>query len=188
MNEQDAVQLVRVVKDEGVDLREYVDRIFAEKKETADAQRVTLEKRVDEAKDSTEKAMNEAKATVEARLVEAKNAADGVTSAITKRLDLLESGGAPFASRLDSSLTELKTDVDALNVNMVKTTVLDALREQTSTQILDQKRSIRNLFITVGVAVLIAIGNIVYSALQMNPSPSHSTVLCSATYHPTPCP
>lgn len=188
MNEQDAVQLVRVVKDDRVDLVDYVDRIFTEKDKTAEAQRSNLEKRVEEAKTTTEKAMEEAKTTVEARLIEAKTAADGVSSTITKRLDLLESGGAPFASRLDSSLTELKTDVDALNVNMVKTTVLDALREQTSTQILDQKRSIRNLFITVGVAVLIAIGNIVYSALQMNPTPSHSTVLCSATYHPAPCP
>ncbi len=90
--------------------------------------------------------------------------------------------------RLDLSLTDLKVDVDALNVNMVKTTVLDALREQTSTQILDQKRSIRNLFITVGVAVAIAIGNIIYSTLNSSPAPGHTTVICSVTYHPRPCP
>lgn len=165
----DDVQLVRIVKDEGVDLKEYVDRIFLEKDKTAESQRLTLEKRVDEAKDSTEKAMNAAATNVEGRLVEAKTAADGVTGGITKRLDLLESGGAPFASRLDESLTELKNDVDILNENMVKTTVLDALREQTAAEIQAQKRTIRNLAYTVGAAVLIAIGNIVFQVLQSKP-------------------
>lgn len=169
MSGDDRVQLVKVVKDDGVGWQEYVDRIFAEKDKTAEAQRSNLEKRVDETKTTNDKAMVEAKNSVEARLVEAKSAADQVSQTLTKRLELLESGGAPFASRLDESLTELKSDVSLLNDGAVRTTVLDALREQTTKQIADQKRAIRNLAYAFGGTVLIAAGNILFQILNSKP-------------------
>ena len=101
--------------------------------------------------------MVEAKVTVEARLVEAKTAADAVNAVMLKRLEILESGGAPFASRLDESLSSLKHDVGVLKDNMVRTTVLDALREQTVTEAKQQKRQIRNLYWSVGGTILVAL-------------------------------
>ena len=113
-----------------VSVKEYVERIFDEREAAADYKSLTLERALVEAKVTTERAMLEAANTVQTRLLEAKAAADERDGAMISRLDHLESGGAPFASRLDNSLNSLKTDVDVLKENMVKTTVLDALREQ----------------------------------------------------------
>jgi hypothetical protein len=131
---------------ENVSLRDHVDRIFQEKEKLTVRERETVEQ-----------ALLEAKTSVEARLVEAKTAADTVQAGNVKRLDALESGGAPFASRLDESLTKVKDDVEVLNANLVKTTVLDALREQTVNDSLAQKRQIRNLFWTVGATVFVMV-------------------------------
>ena len=153
-----------------VPIRDYIERIFEEKDRLATSQRETLERALVEARETTEKAMNkaaesvegrlvEAKFTVEGRLVEAKSAADAVQSGNVKRLENLESGGAPFASRLDSSLGTLKDDVDVLKANMVKTTVLDALREKQEEEASSQRRAIKNLYITVSVTLFIALLN-----------------------------
>ena len=144
-----------------ISIRDYVDRIFSEKDKLAESQRETLERALVEARETTEKAMVEAKTTVEARLVEAKSAADAVQVGNVKRLDNLESGGAPFASRLDESLTSLKNDVKVLNENMVRTTVLDALREQTVQETKAQKRQIKQLYFTVGVTLFLGMVNII---------------------------
>ena len=166
-----------------INLRDYVERIFYEKDKLAEAQRVTLERAVTEARVTTDRAMVEAKNTVEARLIEAKTAADAVQMANVKRLENLESGGAPFASRLDDSITTLKADVNNLKINlgpafesehlnlkadvailkenMVKTTVLDALRQQTVDDARTQKRQIRNLYWTVGGTLMASMLNII---------------------------
>ena len=155
----------------GISVKDYVERIFEEKDKLSTSQRLTLELALVEARTTTATAMNEAKATVEARLIEAKVAADAVQAGNVKRLDHLESGGAPFASRLDESLNTLKDDVDALKDNMVKTTVLDALREKTDLDALAQKRQIRTLTITVGATVLLALGNILFGVFNSSPDP-----------------
>ena len=139
-----------------VPLRDYIERIFTETDKLSESQRETLERALVEARETTEKAMIEAKTTVEGRLIEAKAAADAVQVGNVKRLDNLESGGAPFASRLDESLSTLKDDVDTLKENMVRTTVLDALREQTVQEARIQKRQIRNLYWTVGGTVFVS--------------------------------
>ena len=144
----------------GVPIRDYIERIFDEKDRLSESQRETLERALVEARETTEKAMVEAKNTVEGRLVEAKTAADAVSLVILKRVEILESGGAPFASRLDESLSSLKEDVSVLKDNMVRTTVLDALREQTVMEAKAQKRQIKNLYVSVGVALMIAVLNL----------------------------
>lgn len=144
-----------------INLRDYVDRIFEEKDRLAESQRDTLERALVEARETTEKAMVEAKTNVESRLVEAKNAADAVQLIVVKRLDNLESGGAPFASRLDDSLNSLKKDVGVLKENMVRTTVLDALREQTVQEAKQQKRAIRNLYYSVAVTLFLGLFNVI---------------------------
>jgi hypothetical protein len=148
----------RVVSDEFI----RVDRIFEEKDKKAESDRQTLEKAVAEAKTTTERARQEDKLATDKALAEAKGAADAVSVTITKRIELLESGGAPFASRLDESLSQLKQDVDVLKENMVRTTVLDALREQTVTEAKAQKRQIRYIAIAAAISfafslILIAI-------------------------------
>jgi hypothetical protein len=149
-----------------VSLEKYVERIFDEKDDKAEFARATLERALIEARDTTDRAMVEAKTSVEARLSEAKAAADGVNATIMKRLDNLESGGAPFASRLDLSLTEMKVDVDNLKENMVRTTVLDALREQAQKDAQSQKRQIRNLAIGFGITLFVAAVNMTFQVLQ----------------------
>lgn len=144
-----------------ISIRDYTDRIFAEKDKLAESQRETLERALVEARETTEKAMVEAKTTVEARLVEAKSAADAVQETNIKRLENLESGGAPFASRLDQSIKTMLLDVQTLKENMVKTTVLDALREQTVTETKEQKRQIKMLFYSVAVSMFLIVINFV---------------------------
>ena len=135
-----------------VSLRDYVEKIFDEKDKSAEFARATLERALIEARSTTDRAMQEAKATTDKALAEAKTAADQVSVQIQKRIELLESGGAPFASRLDESLTSLKADVDVLKTNMVRTTVLDALREQTVAEAKAQKRQIRYIAIAAAVS------------------------------------
>jgi long-subunit acyl-CoA synthetase (AMP-forming) len=79
-----------------VSLREFIERILDEKDKSAEFKRVSLEL-----------ALHEAKANIEKELGKAKDAADKVSNELGKRISQLESGGAPFASRLDSSLEEL---------------------------------------------------------------------------------
>ncbi|MDP9299709.1 MAG: hypothetical protein M3P43_02255, partial [Actinomycetota bacterium] len=88
-----------------------VDRIFEEREKSTEFARSQLERALNEYRDAVNKA-----------LVEAKAAADAVNRGINERLDNLESGGAPFASRLDQSLTELKEDVETLKTDTVRST------------------------------------------------------------------
>jgi hypothetical protein len=140
-----------------VSLRSYIEAILLEKEKQTEFSRIQLERALVEARATTERAMLEARATVEQRLLEAKVAADGVSAGLVDRLKLLESGGAPFASRLDESLTNLKEDVDVLKENMVRTTVLDALREQTVSEAKAQKRQIRYIAIAAGVSFVLSL-------------------------------
>lgn len=135
-----------------VSLRDYVERIFDERETQTEFARAQLERALVEARDTTDRAMNKASEDVENRLVEAKAAADNVTLELKSRLSNLESGGAPFASRLDQSLTTLKFDVDTLKENMVRTTVLDALREQTVQETKAQKKQIRYIAIAAAIS------------------------------------
>jgi hypothetical protein len=140
-----------------VSLRDYIERIFDEKEKQTEFSRVQLERALVEARATTERAMTEAAATVEKRLIEAKTAADQVTVQVQKRVELLESGGAPFASRLDESLTSLKSDVDVLKENMVRTTVLDALRKKTEEDAKLQKRQIKYIAIGAGFSFVVSV-------------------------------
>lgn len=151
-----------------ISVKEYVERIFEEKEKSSERDRVTLERALIEARTTTERAMQEAKATVEkaqgeaatsiqTRLLEAKEAADEREEQVQKRLSNLESGGAPFASRLDSNLNAMQDDVDVLKVNMVKTTVLDALRVQTEERAEAQRKQIKYIFIAAAISLGISL-------------------------------
>lgn len=141
------------------------ERVFADSEKAAEFKRVALEKALDRAKLDTDKAMVEAKAQVEQKLSDAKsaadkglsdakNAADEVNQTMKSRLDKLESGGAPFASRLDEGLTKLRSDVETLNTQSVKATVLDALREQAVQDTKAQKRQIKYIAIAAAGSFL----------------------------------
>lgn len=152
-----------------VSLRDFIMAVLSEKEKSTEFSRLQLERALIEARVTTQTAMAEARTTVEQRLVEAKTAADAVTTVITKRLDNLESGGAPFASRLDESLSELKSDVDILKDNMVRTTVLDALREQTTADLKVQKRTIRNLAWSIAATFAVLAINLIYQYVTRHP-------------------
>jgi archaellum component FlaD/FlaE len=151
------IKTVRLQKDPEVPVKEYIEAILEERKTQTEFSRLQLERSVEQARETTEKAMNEARDTVEKRLLEAKTSADDVVTELQKRLALLESGGAPFASRLDQSLERLKGDVDSLNEGAVKTTVLDALREQTTEDAKQQKRSLKYVGLTAGAALVVGL-------------------------------
>lgn len=140
---------------------DFILRVIADRETLVDSQFATLDK-----------AIVEAKSSVEGRLVDAKTAADGVNTGIMKRVEVLESGGAPFASRLDESLADLKTDVGVLKENMVRTTVLDALREQNVADSKIQKRQIKLLGITVAVSIAIAVCTILVQIFHSSTSKS----------------
>jgi hypothetical protein len=76
---------------------------------------------------------------------------------IIRRLDTLESGGAPFASRLDDSLERLKQDVETLKIQSVEQTALDGLRQANTDAIAAQKRQIKYILITAGVALMLSL-------------------------------
>ena len=151
-----------------VNIRDYVERIFEEKEKSSERDRVTLELALIEARSTTERAMQEAKVTVEralgeaagsvqTRLLEAKAAADDRETQVVKRLENLESGGAPFASRLDQSITRLLSDVDGLKTNMVKTTVVEALREKGEEDIQAQRKQIKYIFIAAALSLALSL-------------------------------
>jgi mRNA degradation ribonuclease J1/J2 len=140
-----------------VSLRSYIEAILSEKEKQTEFSRVQLERALVEARTTTERAMTQAAVEVEKRLVEAKVAADERAAVVQQRIDLLESGGAPFASRLDESLSKLKGDVDILNTNMVRTTVLDALREQTVAEAKAQKRQIRYIALAAAFSLVVSL-------------------------------
>ena len=148
-----------------VSMKEFVLRIFEEKEAAADYKSMTLERALVEAKVTTERAILKAANTVQTRLLEAKAAADERDAAMMGRLDQLESGGAPFANRLDLSLTTLRGDVDTLKTNMVRTTVLDALREQTDLETRATKKQIKYIFVAAGVSLLLNFAQLTVRAM-----------------------
>lgn len=133
-----------------------MERIFAERETSTEFKRVALESKVNDAKLTTATALQEQKLVTEQKISDAKNAADDVVKGVNTRLDKLESGGAPFANRLDEGLTKLRKDVDLLNVDSVRTKVLDALREQTAVDTKLQKRQVRAALVTGAIALGLA--------------------------------
>lgn len=163
-----------------IDEREkQVERVFAERETSAEFKRVALKEALDAAKETTDKALLEAKLAVEQKLADTQASSNTRSEALLKRLDLLESGGAPFASRLDESLQSLKADmetllgisvrkndsaylqlradVEVLNKDAVRTKVLDALRVQTLEEQKSQKRQVRMAIYAAGFSFLASI-------------------------------
>jgi hypothetical protein len=124
-----------------VNLRDYVERIFDEREKATEFARATLER-----------ALNEARVTTDRALAEAKLAADERGLVLQRRIESLESGGAPFASRLDESMTTLKHDVSTLKENMVRTTALEELRKANGVAIEQQRRQLRLVFIAAAIS------------------------------------
>lgn len=126
-----------------VSLRDYIETIFAERETSAEFKRVALQEKVNEAKITTATAMQEAKDSVENRLLEAKIAADERGLVLQARIEKLESGGAPFASRLDEGMTKLQADVATLNSGAVRAEVVEALRARQEEDSQTQRRQLR---------------------------------------------
>lgn len=79
---------------------------------------------------------------------------DKAASQTLTRLEQLESGGAPFASRLDDSLLRLKDDVAKLKDNMVRSEVLDDLRDRAAEDAKAQKRQLMYIAVAAGLSFM----------------------------------
>jgi chemotaxis regulatin CheY-phosphate phosphatase CheZ len=131
----------------------------------------------DEQHISEQQLLTFARETLESRVAEAANNVDERNKVIADRLDRLESGGAPFASRLDESLKTLKSDVetlksdgitsetfkslvsdvDSLKTEAVRQTALDTLRQQNSEKIESQRKQIKYVLIAAGLSFAISL-------------------------------
>lgn len=151
-----------------VTLREYIEtilgerekqteRVFAERETSAEFKRLALKDALDNAKITTDAAMEEAKRNVKTELDKAKIAADERGLVLQTRIEKLESGGAPFASRLDDGMTKLAEDVRLLNLSAVKQEVVQALRYKQDEDAKMQRRQARAAFATATVALVIAV-------------------------------
>lgn len=140
-----------------VDLEKQIERVFAERKEADESKRVALESKVTEAKNTTAEAMKEAAESVKSKLDEAKDSADERALVLQSRIEKLESGGAPFASRLDDGMRKLQDDVEELNVGAVRAEVVNALKERQEKDAEEQKRQIKLIAIGTAFALMSSI-------------------------------
>lgn len=130
------------------------DRILNEKEKKTLADQATLSTALDKAALTATLALDKAAASTEKALAEAKAAADERGLVIQGRIEKLEAGGAPFASRLDDSLTRLKTDVETLKSESVASGALDELQRATKAEREESRRRLR-LVIIAGVFGLV---------------------------------
>lgn len=77
--------------------------------------------------------------------------------ALESRIQVLESGGAPFASRLDESLCTLKEDVEHLKEDAIRGETLASLRADAERDRVMQGRSIRIALIAAGASFAFSI-------------------------------
>lgn len=164
------------------ELEKSMDKTFAASETTAEFKRTSLATALAEAKATTDAALKAAADSVENKLVEAKTAADERGLVLQTRIEKLESGGAPFASRLDDGMRKLREDVDKietegtplairvqgivdgisrdvakLNTSAVKQEVVDALRVRQDEDLKAQKKQTRVALISGGVALVLAV-------------------------------
>ena len=86
-----------------------------------------------------------------------KTQVDKAATQLLTRLEKLELGGAPFASRLDDSMLSLKADVAELKENMVRTGVLDDLTSRAIEDAKTQKRQLMYIAIGAGLSFMFSI-------------------------------
>jgi len=98
-----------------------------------------------------------ARRTLEQAVADARHSVDERTLELVRRLDILESGGAPFASRLDDSLTALKNDVGDLKTKSIEQGALDALRQANTDAIERQRKQIRLVIITAAASLVVSL-------------------------------
>jgi len=125
-----------------VSIKDYIERILAEQEKTDALVRTLTDRAFEDMKD----ALGE------------------MVAGVKVRLDRLESGGAPFASRLDQGLTALKNDVDTLKTVAVRTEALNAVRDAGIEEAREQRRQIKLIVIGVGFSLLLSL---VSAALQL---------------------
>jgi len=133
--------------------RDYFERILQERRRSHDAEHAAH----DEQHKAQDEALGFARRTLEAAVTDAKGSVEERHDETTRRLDTLESGGAPFASRLDDSLVRLKADVDELKVQAVRTTALDTLRQQSAEKIEQQRKQIKYILIAAGLSLFVSL-------------------------------
>lgn len=133
--------------------RDFFERILAERRRAHDSEHFAH----DEGHKSDAHAMEFARRTLETALQEAKANVAETHEAVTRRLDILESGGAPFASRLDDSLNRLKSDVDILKAESVKVGVLEQERHANTLLLEQQRRQIRGIFIAASASFIFSL-------------------------------
>lgn len=151
-----------------VSLRDYItsimserekqtERIFAERETSAEFKRLALKEALDEARVTTERALAEAKKSVAEQVDQAKNAADARALVLQTRIEKLESGGAPFASRLDDGIKKLEKDVAQLTTGAVRSEVVEALRKQQIDEAKAQKKQTRAALFAAGLSLIVSI-------------------------------
>lgn len=131
----------------------HLNERFTQQELAAEFKRAALKDALDEAKLTADRAGAAAKTNVEERLSEAKTAADERFLVLQTRTEKLESGGAPFASRLDDGIRKLNEDVATLNNNAVRAEVVEALRTRQEEDANTQKRQIKYIAIASAISL-----------------------------------
>jgi hypothetical protein len=139
--------------DHDVSERDFFERILGERRRAHDEQH-----NAHDSKHIAEQQLLEfARRTLEARVDAAAANVEERDTVVASRLDKLESGGAPFASRLDESLKTLKQDVEDLKTRSVEQAALDGLRLQNTEAIAAQKRQIKYILVAAGLSLALAL-------------------------------
>lgn len=139
------------------ELEKSVDKTFASNETTAEFKRASLATALAEAKATTDAALRAAAESVENKLIEAKTAADERGIVLQTRIEKLESGGAPFADRLNETTRKLQLEVEKLTTGAVKAEVVEALRDRQVEDAKAQKKQTRAALLAGGAALVLAL-------------------------------
>lgn len=132
----------------GVSLRDYFERVLQERRREHE----TEHRAHDRQHETMQEVMDSAHNTLDVSIQDAKNRIGERHGEVVRRLETLESGGAPFASRLDDSLKTLKSDVETLKEKGVRQEAIEALRETQTKELAAQKKQLRLVLIAAGVS------------------------------------
>jgi len=133
--------------------RDYFERILQERRRAHDAEHSAH----DEQHNAADEALGFARRTLEQAVADARQNVQDRHAEVVRRLDTLASGGAPFASRLDDSLSVLKSDVDSLKVKSIEQSALDALRQANTDAIERQRKQLRLVIVGASLSFVLSL-------------------------------
>jgi len=133
--------------------RDYFERILQERRRAHDAEHAAH----DEQHNLANEALGFARRTLEQAVADARLNVQDRHAEVVRRLDTLESGGAPFASRLDDSLKTLKADVQSLKDRSIEQTAFDTLRQANTEAIERQRKQLRLVIVGASLSFVLSL-------------------------------